>query len=133
MFRCYYQIMLKKCLLILSILISLPVFAGEFEEAMAKGADIFLYIYTPDCTYCNDFLPTYNKLAKTYENSYKFVKADASTKYGKKLLLQFGGRYVPFVVLLNGQKRQMLNIHPDCLYDNACVEKKVKEFKGFKV
>ncbi len=124
--------MLKKCLLIILMLAAIPVYAGELEDAMARGVDIFLYIYTPDCSYCNEFLPTYNKLAKTYENNYKFIKADASTQYGKKLLVQFGGRYVPFVVMLNAQRRVLLHVDPDCLSDTACVEKKVKEFKGIK-
>ena len=38
--------MLKKCLLILLMLAAVPVYAGELEDAMARGVDIFLYIYT---------------------------------------------------------------------------------------
>ena len=40
--------MLKKCLLILISMAFLPALAGEVENAINKGNNVFLYLYTPD-------------------------------------------------------------------------------------
>ena len=75
--------MLKRLVLILSFL-SLPVFAGTFEDAMKTNNYVFLYLYTSDCGYCKRFLPIYEKLAKT-ETGVKFVKVD---EIGNKMYLE---------------------------------------------
>ena len=120
--------MFKKCLLILLIISVLPVFAGELENALSKDKKVFLYLYTPDCGYCTKFTPRYDKLSKMYDGQYSFVKVDASTPYGYQLMRKYGGRYVPFVLLLNPKKHNGVQLAPSCLANRECVEKSMKEF-----
>ena len=84
--------MLKKCLLILISMAFLPVFAGEVENAINKGNNVFLYLYTPDCSYCQKFSPRYDKLAKMYDGQYNFFKIDANTAYGRDLIVKYRGK-----------------------------------------
>lgn len=65
--------MFKKCLL-LFLLLTIPVYAGEVENAIAKGDNIFLYMFSPKCKYCVMFSPTYNKLSKYMTDNTHFLK-----------------------------------------------------------
>ena len=120
--------MLKKCLLILISMAFLPALAGEVENVINKGNNVFLYLYTPDCSYCKKFSPRYEKLAKMYDGQYNFFKVDASTAYGRDLMIKYRGMYVPYVLLLNRKKGVQVN--PDCLLDSVCIEKNMKFFRG---
>ncbi len=120
--------MLKKIFIIFAVFCTLPVFAGEIENTIAKGNNVFLYLYTPDCGYCKQFAPRYNKLSKMYDGQYNFYKVDASTAYGYSLMQKYRGQYVPYVLLLN--KNKGVHISPDCLSDTACIEKNMKHFRG---
>ena len=121
--------MFKRFLLILLFLIfSCSVFAGELENALKNGNNVFLYLYTPDCGYCTKFTPRYNKLSKMYDKSYKFIKIDASTPYGYSILKKFGARFVPFVVLMNPKKNVNKLITPSCLMDGVCTEQALQKF-----
>ena len=122
--------MLKKCLLALLIMSILPVLAGELETAFSKGKKVFLYLYTPSCGYCTKFSPRYDKLSKMYDVEYSFVKVDASTPYGYQLMRKYGGRYVPYVLLLDPKKNSGVQLAPSCLMDRDCIEKSVKEFNS---
>ncbi len=119
--------MFKKCLLILISMAFLPVFAGEVENAINKGHNVFLYLYTSDCSYCQQFMPRYNKLTKMYDGQYNFFKINAMSPYGKELMRNYQGSYVPYVLLLN--KKKGMNLTPSCLDDMACVEKGLKDFR----
>ena len=44
--------MWKKILCIIYLIVILPVFSGEYEDAVSRGDRIFLYMYTPHCGYC---------------------------------------------------------------------------------
>ena len=105
-----------------------PAQAGEYEDALAKGKNVFLYIYTPECGYCKKFLPKYTKLAKTYNKDYTFVKIDGSTMYGYRLMRRFGARYVPFIVIANPKSNSAANVHPECLADIACADEVLNNF-----
>lgn len=119
--------MLKKCLLLfLLIIFMLPVCAGEVEEALKNGKNVFLYLYTTDCSYCKKFSPTYDYASKTYNNKFTFVKVDANTPYGHKLMRTYTGRYVPYVVLLKPNDGMI--IPPSCLADKACIDLMSKKF-----
>ena len=102
--------------------------AGEFEVALQSKQKIFLYLYTPDCGYCKRFNPVYNKLVES-EKGYKFIKVDASTPYGSNLLAKYGGRYVPYVLLLNSSSKGTIQISPSCLGDVACVKNVLNDVK----
>ena len=106
----------------------LPALAGEVENAINKGNNVFLYLYTSDCSYCKKFSPRYDKLAKMYDGQYNFFKIDASTAYGRDLMIKYRGMYVPYVLLLNRKKGVQVN--PDCLLDSVCIEKNMKFFRG---
>ena len=122
--------MLKKLFAFCTIFLTLPVFAGEFEDALVKYDNVFLYIYTPDCSVCRQFDEKYKKLAKIYDKHYGFVKVDASNAYGRILLRSFWGQYVPFVVLVSEKNRTASRIEPDCIMDMACLEKSIKDFQN---
>lgn len=121
--------MLKKFFTILGLVFMAPAIAAELDEALSKG-DVFLYLYTPACGYCKSFQPLYQDFAKNYSDQYKFLKIDASTNYGNKVFKTYGGRYVPYVLLLNKNKNKVVQIAPSCLMDKACTESKLKKFKG---
>lgn len=119
--------MFKKLLLTLCLLGLMPVFAGELEDALAKNKAVFLYLYTPDCGYCTRFTPRYNKLAKMYDKKYTFVKLDASTMYGYKTFIKYGGRYVPYVLLIKPNNK-VKQVDTDCLAVNVCTEQALMNF-----
>lgn len=120
--------MFRKCLLILSLFWLVPVQAGELEDAFAKNSNVFLYMYTPQCSYCTQFAPRYNKISKMYEGQYAFLKLDANTSYGRKVFRAYKGMYVPYVLLLNNKKSLGVQLAPSCLMDTACVDKELKNF-----
>ncbi len=120
----------KYLLLFLLMLTMLPSFAGEVENAMAKGHNVFLYLYTPKCKYCKMFTPNYNKVVRKHDGQFVFIKVDASTKYGKTLMYEFSGHFVPYVVMINSPKHVAAQITPDCLMDVKCVEKSMADFRN---
>ena len=95
--------------------LTIPACAGEVENAIAKGDNVFLYLHSPSCKY--------------YNGQYSFFKVDTTTKYGHELMYEFGGTYVPYVVLINGKKKAAMHIPPACLLDNVCLEAEMKEFR----
>lgn len=104
--------------------------AGELEQALNSGTRTFLYLYTQRCGFCTKFTPKYNKLSKMYEGGYKFVKLDANTAYGNKILRSYGGYYVPYVLLLDPKRNKATQILPSCLDDLVCIEGKMKDFSS---
>ena len=119
--------MLKKFLLILTLLISIPVFAGEYEDAIKLSDKVLLYLYTPNCNYCNRFAPYYDKLSEIYSGKCKLLKIDATTRYGEELAKRFGIRFVPYVVLVEVKKDRGVVITPSCLVEYSCVNKVVDD------
>ena len=100
--------------------------AGELETALQKNNNVFLYLYTADCGYCRTFSPVYNKLSGIYSGRFTFIKEDAAKPYGYELLRRYNGRYVPYVLLINPDKAQLIT--PACLSDNVCLETTIKNF-----
>ena len=109
------------------ILGCIPVFAGELEDALSKNKNVFLYFYTPECSYCSKFTPRYNKLSKMYDKHYTFIKLNASTHYGYSIWRKFGGKYVPYIVLINS-KNNAAQIDPNCLINTECTERVLMKF-----
>ena len=121
--------MLKRLLILLSLFFVLPANAGELEDALSKHPNVFLYLYTPECGYCTRFTPKYEKLSKVYDSSYGFVKINANTAYGYKLMRQYGARYVPFVVLVKSKNNYAAQVQTACLMDTPCMDKVLGNFK----
>lgn len=117
--------MFKKGLLILLTLCMHPVFAGDVENAINRGENVFLYLYTPECKYCKQFSPTYDKLVKT-NHGCTYIKVNASTRYGMELMRKYRGRFVPYVLLV--KKDKAVQILPNCLMDSACINREIKNF-----
>lgn len=123
--------MFKKCLLFLFFFLALPAFSGQVEDALSKGHNVFLYLYSPKCKYCTMFAPTYNKLTKKHDGEFVFIKTDSTTSYGNDLMYKFRAGYVPYVILLNANKKTAVQITPACLLDMVCTENSMKEFRAF--
>lgn len=120
--------MLKKFIAVLSLLMVLPTFAGEFEDASRVNKKIFLYMYAKDCKYCVEFEPTYEKMLQKHGKKCKFLKIDANTPYGYTLMQKITAYYVPYVVLVDNEKRTMQRITPKCLLDFACTKDAMDKF-----
>ncbi len=120
--------MLKKVLLFLSLFFILPVFAGEFEEASISNKKMFVYLYIPECSYCDQFSPIYDKLAKKYDRNCKFLKINANTQYGSTVAFKLLAPYYPYVVLLDNQKQTMQRVIPPCLINEVCAKDAVEKF-----
>ena len=121
--------MLQIFLSIFLLFFSLPIFAGELEDALKNNDYVFAYFYTPECGFCKKFETRYNKISKDYEKQFKFVKINANTKYGYNLMRAYNGRYVPFVLLLNSKTKQGAEVYHQCLFDTTCTDKVFKEFR----
>ena len=120
--------MIKRLLSLFIISLSLPVFAGELEEALKSNNKIFLYMYTKDCTYCEKFKPIFEKLDQKYKKNGASVKVDAYTKYVNQLMQEFGAYYVPNVILLDYRKQTMKRVAPACMLTYECIKDAVEEF-----
>lgn len=120
--------MMKRFLLILILILFLPAFAGEYEDALQKYDKIFLYFYTQECSYCKKFEPIFEKISKLYGEKCKFVKVDANSNYGSKLSRSFYLKFVPYVVLVESKKERGLVISPNCLLEYACTGRVVEDF-----
>lgn len=122
--------MLKRLLyiFIVSLFLGLPAFAGVYEDAMKTNNYLLLYLYSARCKYCVRFEPVYHNLARIYGNKCKFIKVDAVTPYGQKLMMNFNGTYVPYVIMRNNINGKTMQIEPGCLLEKACVDYKVKNF-----
>lgn len=120
--------MLKRILVILFVCLSMPVFAGELENALKTKNYVFLYLYTKNCGYCAKFNPKYEKVSKIYNKQYAFVKVDADSGYGYSLANRFRAVYVPYVVLIKSKTKQAVQISSGCLLDTACLDKKLTDF-----
>ena len=125
---CYYFFMIKRLLCILSMLITLPAFCGEFEEAARTHNKIFLYLYTKDCGYCVKFDPVYKKISQIYGANCKFLKINADSEYGTSLMRSLNAYYVPFVVVIDNDKRVAHSISPTCLLSYSCTQDKMNKF-----
>lgn len=123
------NVMFKKCLMLLALALVMPAHAGEVENALAKGDNVFLYLYSPRCKYCTMFSPMYNRLTKTHNGQYSFFKIDSGSKYGNSLMYEYGGTYVPYVVLMNEKKKKALHIPPQCLMDSVCLQTEMNAFR----
>ena len=119
--------MLKKLLLFLAIIICSSVFAGEYEDAIENHDKVFLYLYTPECGYCTKFSTFFEKLSELYGEKCKFLKIDASTKYGEELAKRFGIRFIPYVIIVEAKKDRGVVINPSCLVEYSCINKIVDD------
>ena len=120
--------MLKRFVLVLCFL-CLPVFAGTYENALSGNKNVLLYLYTDECSMCKAYTPFFNKLTKEHTDI-NFVKINAHTLDGAKLMRKFGARYVPFVVLSSPKMKNTSVISPYCSMDELCMERAIKNFKG---
>ena len=120
--------MFKRFLLILVLFTTLSASAGELDKLINNNEKLFLYLYTQKCTYCVKFNPIYNKMAKKYGSKCKFLKLDANTEQGSHLMYETRASYVPNVLIIDSTKRTMGKLTPDCLLNEACMDKVLKGF-----
>ena len=119
---------LKRFLLILSVLFIAPAYAGPLEDAMASNDKIFLYLYTPSCGACKQFNSNYLEYSRKYASQCKFVKINAHSSYGARIAHDVGLRYVPWVVLIDMEKKQRKHFKWECLREPACAKRTLESF-----
>ncbi len=119
--------MIKKLLTFIILCFMGQVFAGEFENAVKSNKFVFLYLYSPDCGYCQKFQPVYNKLAKENKD-FSFVKVNTYNIDGYKLMRKFKGRYVPYIILYNSEQQNAAQVSPACYMNEVCMTRALKEF-----
>ena len=120
--------MLKRFLCILMFLGVLPAFSGEFEEASKTNRKIFLYMYTKNCSYCVKFNPIYEKVSQKYGGNCKFLKINADTEYGYSLMRGLNAYYVPYVAMVDNNKKVLKTINPTCMLNYGCALDAVDRF-----
>lgn len=106
----------------------MPVSASELEKLFENSDKLFLYLYTSKCTYCVKFGPIYEKLRKKYGDKCDFIKIDANTHQGYHLMYETRASYVPNVIIADTKKQILSKITPDCLLNEACMNKVMKNF-----
>lgn len=120
--------MFKKILCVFILYLTIPVFAGELDNALNNNDKVFAYVYKPYCSYCVKFDTIYNKLSKKYGDKCKFIKMDLNSSDGYKLVRKYNVRYVPFVIAIDNTTGRASQIQADCLIDNVCVDAVVNDF-----
>ena len=119
---------LKKLFIFILLFAGIPVFAGQYEDALRAGQPVMLYMFTKQCQYCKKFEPVFGKLLHNYKKDYRFVKIDAESPYGMLLMRDFRAGYVPYVVLADAKRQYITSIDPSCLLEYACIHQNMKEF-----
>ena len=120
--------MRKFVLLLLIMFLNMPVFAGQYEDALRTGKPVCLYMYTKTCKYCKQFKPVFEKIVQNHKNTYRFVSIDAESPYGNLLMRDLYAAYVPYVVLSDAKRHYFVPIAPSCAIEYSCIEKEMKKF-----
>lgn len=120
-----YRVLLTFLML---ICFSASAFCGEYEKAIKENNKLLVYFYAPKCTYCVKFAQIYELLEKNYNNKCKFLKIDITTDYGKSLIQEFNVYYVPYVFLLNNEKRLLQKFDSKCLLNYSCMKDAIEKF-----
>lgn len=120
--------MLKKLLVLGLLVIGVPVFAGQYEDALRTGQPVCLYLHTKTCKYCKQFNPVFEKMFNNYKKTYRFVSIDADSPYGMLLMQDLRAGYVPFVALADARRQYFLPIAPSCAIEAACMTKEMNSF-----
>ena len=115
-------------LFFLVVLLSLPLLAGPYENALKTNDKVVVYLYAQNCKYCVRFEPVYKKVSEMYDKRCKFLRVDAESKEGLKLMKLFGARYVPFVVLADSKNSEVYQIEPNCLVSFKCTNYFIDRF-----
>ena len=105
------------------------VYAGSYEDALQKNDKVFLYFYTPGCRTCKVFDGIYNNIQQN-NKEYAFVKLNAETSYGTKLMIKFKGSYVPYIILTDSKTNKSVNVNHSCVMDDVCLMRAMKSFNG---
>ena len=122
------KIMIRLILCLLLFLNSLPTLAGVVEDAMKTQDKVFIYIYTKNCGYCVKFNPIYNEVVKKFSNKCKFIKLDAETPYGMRVMQDLQGVFVPYTIMIDNKHKKLYRLQADCLLDYACTANAVEVF-----
>ena len=125
-------VMLKKLLISLCLIFSIPAFAGQLENALKNNQNVFLYIYKEDCGLRQQFNPVYKKISKKHNNKFGFLKISADTSYGRQLAAVYNVRFVPFVVMIHSDDKNSATVDPRCLINEACISRVLNNFSSSK-
>lgn len=120
--------MIKRLIILILFFFAVPVFAGQYEDALRTGEPVFLYMYTDYCKYCKEFQPIFEKLFKKHGKNYKFVKINAESPYGMLLMRDLTAGYVPYAIMADSKRQLFYSISPDCLLVFECADKQLVNF-----
>ena len=120
--------MIRLILCLFLFLSLIPAYAGTVEEAMKSQKKVFIYLYTKNCGYCIKFNPIYEKIKDKFCNKCKFIKLDAETPYGMKIMQDLQGVFVPYTIFIDNKHKKLYKLQLDCLLDYACMVNAVDVF-----
>ena len=109
----------------------LPVYSDELENAVLNNDRVFLYLYTSKCGYCVKFEPIYKRLFQEFRGKYKFLKINADSEYGRQVMYEMGGFYVPYVLVINHKKQKVNRLAPNCILNYNCSKLALDEFMKY--
>ena len=121
--------MFRKLLIIFALFTINSVYAGSYENALQKNDKVFLYFYTTRCHTCKAFDPIFDNI-QTQNKDYGFVKVDAETSYGTRLIMKFKGRFVPYIILTDSKTKKSVNVNHACIMNEMCLLRAMKNFHG---
>ena len=120
--------MFRKILIIIALLTMNVAYAGSYEDALKKNDKVFMYLYIPQCKTCKAFDNIYYNLQKQIKD-YGFVRINAETAYGARLLAKYKGMYVPYIILTDSKTKKSVNVNHTCVMDEVCLIRVMKSFK----
>ena len=63
-----------------------------------------------------------------YNNKCKFLKINANTEYGSSLMRTMNAFYVPYVAMLDNNKRIIRTMNPVCMLNYGCAMDAIDKF-----
>ena len=69
-------------------------------------------------------------LIQKSNKDYGYVKVNAETSYGMRLMIKYRGRFVPYIVLTNSKTKKSVNVNHSCVMNELCLIRAMKNFKG---
>lgn len=118
---------MKKAVIVLFFILALipiAMFLTTRQAESAQKPQVILF-HTHGCSACKQLMPTFDRLASKYSSKFNFSKQDANSS---KLANKLNVNSVPSVFIINTQTGAASPISYDCLQQQGCFEKTLKNY-----